>query len=91
MGLNFKNDENNNKSKILNGKSVVISGTFETLSREKIKQLVIENGGKLSSVVNSKTKFMIGGESIGPSKKQKVENFKIPIISEKDFLKMLDT
>lgn len=91
VGLNFKNDENNNKSKILNGKSVVISGTFETLSREKIKQLVIENGGKLSSVVNSKTKFMIGGESIGPSKKQKVENFKIPIISEKDFLKMLDT
>lgn len=90
-GLNFKNDENNNKSKILNGKSVVISGTFETLSREKIKQLVIENGGKLSSVVNSKTKFMIGGESIGPSKKQKVENLKIPIISEKDFLKMLDT
>ena len=90
-GLNFKNDENNNKSKILNGKSVVISGTFETLSREKIKQLVIENGGNLSSVVNSKTKFMIGGESIGPSKKQKVENLKIPIISEKDFLKMLDT
>ena len=91
VGLNFKNDENNNKSKILNGKSVVISGTFETLSREKIKQLVIENGGKLSSVVNSKTKFMIGGEFIGPSKKQKVENLKIPIISEKDFLKMLDT
>ena len=90
-GLNFKIDGNNNKSKVLSGKSIVISGTFETLSREKIKELVVENGGKLSSVVNSKTKIIIGGHSIGPAKKQKAEILKIPIISEKDFLEMLNS
>ena len=91
VGLNFKTYEKNNKSNVLEGKTIVISGTFETLTREKIKQLVVENGGNLSSTVNSKTKIMIGGRSIGPSKKQKAEILKIPIISEKDFLEMLDT
>ena len=61
------------------------------MSREKIKQLVVENGGKLSSAVNSKTKFIIGGQSIGPTKKEKAKTLKIPIISEKDFLEMLNT
>ena len=69
----------------------MISGTFENLSREEIKQLVLENGGKLSSAVNSKTKIIIGGESIGPTKKQKAYFLKIPIIGEKEFLKMLNT
>ena len=90
-GLNFKIDENESRSNVLNGITFVISGTFELLSREKIKQLVFENGGEFSSSVNSKTNYIIGGQSIGPSKKQKAENLKIPIISEKDFLEMLDT
>ena len=90
-GLNFEIDKNKNKSNILSGKSIVISGTFENLSREKIKQLVVENGGKLSSAVTSKTEIIIGGDSIGPSKKQKAELLKIPIIGERDFLEMLNT
>ena len=89
-GINFKIDSNKNKSNILNGKTFVISGTFEILSREEIKQLVLENGGKLSSAVNSKTKIIIGGESIGPTKRQKAYLLKIPIIGEKEFLKMLN-
>ena len=89
-GINFKIDNNKNKSNILNGKTFVISGTFEILSREEIKQLVLENGGKLSSAVNSKTKIIIGGESIGPTKKQKAYLLKIPIIGVKEFLKMLN-
>jgi len=89
-GINFKIDSNKNKSNILNGKTFVISGTFEILSREEIKQLVLENGGKLSSAVNSKTQIIIGGESIGPTKKQKAYLLKIPIIGVKEFLKMLN-
>ena len=91
IGLNFKINESQNKTSILNGKTIVISGTFESLSRDKIKQLIIENGGKLSSTVNSKTKIIIGGQSIGPSKKQKAEILKIPIINEKEFLQMLNS
>ncbi len=90
-GLNFKIDKNKSKSNILNGITFVISGTFELLSREKIKQLVFENGGEFSSTVNSKTSYIIGGQSIGPSKKQKADSLKIPIISEKKFLEMLNT
>jgi len=89
-GLNFKIEENKSGSNILRDKSIVISGTFQILSRDKIKQLVVENGGKLSSVVNSKTKIIIGGQSIGPSKKRKAEFLNIPIISENDFLEMLN-
>ena len=91
VGLNFKIDKNNVRSNVLHGKIIVISGTFQTMSREKIKQLVLENGGKLSSAVNSKTKFIIGGQSIGPTKNEKAKILKIPIISEKDFLEMLNT
>ena len=89
-GLNLKIDEDRSGSNILRDKIIVISGTFEILSRETIKQLVVENGGKLSSVVNSKTKIIIGGQSIGPSKKRKAEFLSIPIISENDFLEMLN-
>ena len=93
VGLNFKIDKYNNhkKTNILNGMNIVISGIFENLSRDQIKLLVVENGGKLSSNVNSSTKIIIGGQSIGPSKKEKARIFKVPIISEKDFLKMLNT
>jgi len=90
-GINFKIEKNKKKSNILNGKTFVISGTFENLSREEIKELVLENGGKLSSAVNSKTEIIIGGESIGSTKKQKAYLLKIPIIGEKEFLKMLNT
>ena len=89
-GLNLKIDEDKSGSNILRDKIIVISGTFEILSRETIKQLVVENGGKLSSVVNSKTKIIIGGQSIGPSKKRKAELLSIPIISENDFLEMIN-
>ena len=71
--------------------NIVISGIFENLSRDQIKLLVVENGGNLSSNVNSSTKIIIGGQSIGASKKEKARIFKVPIISEKDFLKMLNT
>ena len=93
VGLNFKIDKykNHKKTNILNGMNIVISGIFENLSRDQIKLLVVENGGKLSSNVNSSTKIIIGGQSIGPSKKEKARIFKVPIISEKDFLKMLNT
>ena len=90
-GINFKIDKNKKKSNILSGKSVVISGTFENLSREQVKQLVLDNGGKLSSTVNPRTEIIIGGDSIGPSKKLKAELLKIPIINERDFLEMLNT
>jgi len=67
----------------------VISGVFEKHSREELQDMIEENGGKNAAGVSSKTNFILAGEGMGPSKKDKAAKLGIPIISENDFLKML--
>jgi DNA ligase (NAD+) len=73
----------------LEGKSFVISGSFENHSRDELKSMIIRNGGKNLSSVSSNTHYLIAGEKMGPSKKKKAEDLGIRIISEDDFLNML--
>ncbi len=73
----------------LEGKSIVISGTFSHHSREEYKELIEANGGKNVSSISKKTSFVLAGENMGPSKLEKCEKLGIPIISEDDFLAML--
>ena len=77
-------------SEILVGKNIVVSGVFETLSRNDLKALIEENGGKVSSSISSKTSFIVGGDGMGPSKKVKAEKLGILIMSETTFLALLD-
>jgi DNA ligase (NAD+) len=89
-GLQFSQEEKHaKKSERLTGKSFVISGVFMNHSREEIQQLIEENGGKNLSSVNSNTQFIIAGEGLGPSKKEKAKKLGIPIIGIDDFLKMI--
>ncbi len=74
----------------LDGKSIVISGVFQHHSRDEYKLLVEQNGGKNVSSISSKTSFVLAGDNMGPSKRQKAEKLGIRIISEDDFLQMLD-
>ncbi|NNL83322.1 MAG: NAD-dependent DNA ligase LigA, partial [Winogradskyella sp.] len=67
----------------------VVSGVFESVSRNELKKLIEDNGGKVGSSISSKTNFLIAGDKMGPSKRQKAENLQIPIISEQAFLKRL--
>ena len=67
----------------------VISGVFEKHSREELQKMIEENGGKNLGSVSSKTNFIVAGEGMGPSKKDKALKLGIPIISEDDFLEML--
>jgi DNA ligase (NAD+) len=67
----------------------VISGVFEKHSREEMQQMIEENGGKNLGSVSSKTNFIVAGEGMGPSKKDKAVKLGIPIISEDQFLEML--
>lgn len=76
-------------SSALEGKIIVVSGVFQTLSRNDLKTLIEDNGGKVGSSISSKTTFVVAGDSMGPSKKQKAEKLGIPLIGEQDFLKML--
>jgi len=90
-GLCFKLDESKNilKSNLLNGKSFVISGVFERHSREELKDLITENGGKILSGISAKLDFLLAGDNMGPSKLEKAQQLNIKIISETDFENML--
>ncbi|AKA36593.1 NAD-dependent DNA ligase LigA [Flagellimonas lutaonensis] len=90
-GLQFSLSEEQlqNQSDILKGKTFVVSGVFEKLSRNELKKLIEDNGGKVASSISSKTCFVVAGANMGPSKKTKAESLGVPIISEQEFLAML--
>jgi len=73
----------------LEGKIIVISGTFEKHSRDELKELIEKYGGKNASSISSNTSFLLGGANIGPSKLDEVKKRNIQIITEDDFLKMI--
>jgi len=77
------------KSNKLDGKSFVVSGVFSSYSREELKSLIEQNGGKNVGSISSKTDFVLAGDNMGPAKKQKAEKLGIPIISEEDFQRMI--
>ncbi len=88
VGLKFEIDTQNIKN-TLQGKSFVVSGTFSRFSRDEIKKMIEDNGGKNVSSISSKTNYVLAGEKMGPEKKKKAESLSIPIISEEDFIAML--
>lgn len=73
-----------NQSDTLAGKTFVVSGVFE-MSRDDLKKLIEDNGGKVSGSISSKTSYVVAGENMGPAKLGKAEGLGIPIISEADF------
>jgi DNA ligase (NAD+) len=75
-----------NQTDKLKGQTFVVSGVFETVSRNELKKLIEDNGGKVSSSISSKTSYVIAGDKMGPSKKIKAEQLNIPLITEKTFL-----
>ncbi len=74
----------------LKGQSIVISGVFESLSRDELKKLIEDNGGKVSSSISSKTDFIVAGDNMGPSKKKKADELNILIINEYEFLQKIE-
>ena len=78
-----------NQTEKLKGNTFVVSGVFETVSRNELKKLIEDNGGKVSSSISSKTSYVVAGDKMGPSKKTKAESLGVPIISEQEFLQMV--
>ncbi|HKI88015.1 MAG TPA: NAD-dependent DNA ligase LigA [Draconibacterium sp.] len=91
QGLNFQIDEDKltNRTEKLKGLNIVISGTFAQHSRDELKSLIEQNGGKNVSSISKKTSYLVAGENMGPSKREKAAQLGIPVISENDFIKML--
>lgn len=91
-GLKFVAEEEEvlDRTEILKGKSIVISGVFTHHSRDEYKAMIEKNGGKNAGSVSKSTSFILAGENMGPSKLEKAEKLGVPLVSEDEFLAMLE-
>lgn len=89
-GLNFEIEETEGSSEILSGKTFVVSGVFEKVSRKELKELIEINGGKNTGSISAKTSYLIAGDKMGPAKLAKANDLGVEIINEGDFLKMIN-
>ena len=90
-GLKFEIEEGilHNRTDLLAGKSIVISGVFAHHSRDEYKDMIEQNGGKNVSSVSKSTSFILAGENMGPSKLEKAQKLNVPLVSEAEFLEMI--
>ncbi|MDE6558264.1 MAG: NAD-dependent DNA ligase LigA, partial [Muribaculaceae bacterium] len=91
LQMSLSEDQMHPAGDSLNGKTIVISGTFHHHSRDEYKNLIESYGGKNAGSISKKTSFVLAGDNMGPSKYEKCQSLGIPIINEDEFLKMLDT
>jgi len=91
-GLQFElqEDENESLSDKLQGMSIIISGTFKNYSRDEIKSVIEQHGGKNVSSISKNTDLFVAGENIGPAKLKKATELNIKIVSEEEFIKMIE-
>ena len=73
----------------LEGKSIVISGTFSRHSRKEYAEIIESHGGRNVSGISAKTSFVLAGEGMGPAKLQKAQKLGVGIVDEETFLAML--
>lgn len=78
-----------NRTDLFSGQTFVVSGVFENVSRDELKKMIEDNGGKVGSSISSKTSYLVAGDKMGPSKRTKAESLGVPIISEAEFMNML--
>ena len=91
VGVQFELVEKNTQvSDKFAGKTFVVSGVFEKFSRDDLKKAIEDNGGKVGSSISTKTDYVVAGENMGPAKLEKANQLKIAIISEEDFLGMIN-
>ena len=89
--LKFEKEESGGGDK-LSGKVCVITGSLQHFSnRNELKELIEKNGGKVSGSVSSKTNYLINNDTASnSSKNKKAKELGVEIISEEDFLKLLE-
>lgn len=88
-GLKMEVATDSHLSNALEGKSIVVSGVFQSSSRDGIKDLIEKHGGKNSAAISVSTSFVLAGENMGPAKRSKAAKLGVPVISETEFLEMI--
>ncbi|SDH77838.1 DNA ligase (NAD+) [Flavobacterium omnivorum] len=91
-GIQFEITEkiNLNATNKLAGKTFVVSGVFAKFSRDDLKKAIEDNGGKVGSSISAKTDYVVAGDNMGPAKLDKANKLKILIISEDDFMNLIN-
>ena len=88
-GLNFAQPQKEFSGNIFEGKTLVFTGELKTMTRSEAEQIAKQYGGKASGSVSKKTAYVVAGEAAG-SKLKKAEELGIPILTEEEFLKMIN-
>jgi len=88
-GLQFEMLIEEGASVVLEGKTFVISGVFQKVSRDELKKLIEKNGGKNVGSISAKTDFLVAGDNMGPAKLAKATSLGVQLISEDEFLAMI--
>ena len=87
--MESQEEEQQPRSNILQGKSIVISGVFIHHSRDEYKAMIESHRGKNAGSVSKKTSFILAGENMGPEKRKKAQDLGVELMSENDFLQMI--
>ena len=90
-GLQFETVEVEVKlaSESLVGKTFIISGVFEKYSRDELKDLIEQHGGKILSSISAKLNYLVAGDNMGPAKLEKAQKLNIPIISDEELFGLI--
>ena len=91
LQMSLSEEQRQGVSDKLAGQSIVISGVFSQHSRDEYKAIIELNGGKNVGSISGKTSFILAGENMGPSKLQKAEKLGVRIVSEEEFLEMIQS
>jgi DNA ligase (NAD+) len=77
------------ESNMLEGKTFVISGVFGNFDRDELREKIEANGGRILSGVSGKLNYLLAGDNMGPSKLEKARKLGVTVISEEEFLAMI--
>ncbi|QOI97967.1 MAG: NAD-dependent DNA ligase LigA [Flammeovirgaceae bacterium] len=89
LRVEVNEEEITKESDVLANKSFVISGVFQNYERDQLKEIILKNGGRVLASVSGKLDYLVAGENMGPSKREKAEKLGVTIISEKQFEALL--
>lgn len=90
FGVRFESEKSEQSSDKFAGLTFVISGVFNVFSRDELKDLIEQNGGKNASSISSKTSYVVAGENMGPSKLKKATDLGVKILTEDEFIALLN-
>ena len=89
-GLQFEVEEKAVASNKFEGMAFVVSGVFNAFSRDELKEVIVSNGGKNVGSISAKTTFVVAGDKMGPAKLQKATDLGVRILTEDEFIELLN-